>query len=305
MKTARIRRMWLCWLNSRDVCLEHIAITLNVPLETIERDFSLVQQRSSPWPWPFLESDEAAARRRAVIGNTANKVRRLTGLGYKPSRIAELLLLEPAAVSSFIRRTRRLRGKRGDRQAPGDVLRPRSKSNDQAARLAARRALERRSLREAQAPPPGWSFKDRGASARAHAAALLAAQTAIREGRLSNAEMLTLAAVAYFAGPAELPEPAIWTGPESYQIGAPKLDSKQVELIHELRRAGWSTGKLARRFGVTRSTICNVLLQRTTYPPPCPAPALILPTDARTPGFSAGKQGLIVPAPWRDECADS
>jgi hypothetical protein len=129
-------------------------------------------------------------------------------------------------------------------------------------------------------------------------------QQAVRDGSLSHGELLDLFARAYYAparSPAPLPEPAIWTGPEKYSYGSPKIDAEKADEIRELRQRGWSTGKLARRFGVTRSTICNVLARRTSYLPPCPAPVILVDSESRN---SAIKQGQIITAPWRPESSD-
>jgi len=45
--------------------------------------------------------------------------------------------------------------------------------------------------------------------------------------------------------------------------GRSKLTQANINEARELRAAGWSTGKLAERFGVTRNTICYALLGKT------------------------------------------
>jgi hypothetical protein len=156
-------------------------------------------------------------------------------------------------------------------------------------------------------PPAEWSYAARSKISRGEVAAVLKLRQAVRDGTLPAAELVDLFARVHHAAPRPAPpplEPAIWTGPERYSYGSPKLDAEKAAEIRELRRQGWSTGKLARRFGVTRSTICNVLLRRTSYLPPCPAPPLIVLSSDEKSRISAEKPGLIVTAPWREVGAD-
>ena len=145
----------------------------------------------------------------------------------------------------------------------------------------------------------GWTYADRRAVTRDEIAGLVRMQEAVRDGRLSPGELIDLFARVYHCGsefpaPLELPEPAIWTGSEEWQIGQAKLDTEKVAEILELRRKGWSTGDLAKRFGVTRSTICNVLLGRTHYLPPRPAPLpLILPAAEKPRTVSQAAEPVI------------
>jgi hypothetical protein len=69
---------------------------------------------------------------------------------------------------------------------------------------------------------------------------------------------------------------APWTGEVRIWHGNSKLGAEEIAEIAELRRGGWSTGALARRFRVRRSTICYVLTGEThqgagkAQPLPCP-----------------------------------
>jgi lambda repressor-like predicted transcriptional regulator len=299
--SAQWRREWVRWLHFHRVPLEDVAAILDISPAVVRTDIAARYHRPDGEAWPFNETDRAAVRRRSILNVTANKIRRMVELRYGAPRIAELLELEPPAVRSFIRRIRRRRSVRSDRVKPDELIRPRTEAEETAGRLAAKRADGRRYRRQLKTPPAEWSYQARAETARAEAAALVALQTAVREGRLSAARVLDLAAGLHFAEPRPaLPEPAIWTGPESYRCGAPKLDPQQVAEIRELRRAGWSTGKLARRFGVTRSTICNVLLHRTSYRPSPPLPAIVLPSSVEPARVGATKQGLIITAAWQE-----
>jgi hypothetical protein len=206
------------------------------------------------------------------------------------------------------RKFRRLRAVRSDRLEPGDAIKITCRAEELDAKRARARARYHRRRLELAKPPAGWSYQDRSQAARLEAEAHVAVQAAVKEGRLSAGALLDLAAGLYFAGPRPAPpriEPAIWTGPERYSYGSPTLDAERAAEIRELRRQGWSTGKLARRFGVTRSTICNVLRNRTRYLPPSPSPPLIIPSSDDTPRISAIKQGQIITAPWRKEGSNS
>jgi hypothetical protein len=303
----RLRRRWERWLMARDVPIADVAVILSIPSALLEAD--LAGARINDDAWPFGELDAAAARRRSLTGRTAAKVRRMADLRYTWPRIAELLELDPERVRDFLRRIRPVRPDRANRS---DLVRARDATKIAAARRAARRARERRERRRGLTPQgttavQGWTYADRVASGRAEAAALAALQTAVREGRLSAAAVLDLAAGLHFAEPRrrELPAAAIWTGDETWHHGAPKLDAEQVAEIRELRRAGWSTGKLARRFAVTRATICYALSGRTSHAAPCPAPLIMLPSNGEKSRISAEKPRLIITAPWQEAPVDS
>jgi hypothetical protein len=78
--------------------------------------------------------------------------------------------------------------------------------------------------------------------------------------------------------PAELPavrQP--WTGPATMHAtgeahGSAKLTRADVGEIRRLRAAGSSTGELAKRFGVTRGTICYACKGKTWADPSPPLP---------------------------------
>ena len=68
----------------------------------------------------------------------------------------------------------------------------------------------------------------------------------------------------------EAPPPAVdglaWSNPRTVKgeaNGWIKLTQADVDKIRRLRGEGWSTGKLAHRFGVSRNTICAVLTGKT------------------------------------------
>jgi len=57
-----------------------------------------------------------------------------------------------------------------------------------------------------------------------------------------------------------------WIGSAAMHRGRSKLTEADVRELRELRRAGWSTGKIGVRFGVSRATVCYALSGKTwTY----------------------------------------
>jgi hypothetical protein len=78
--------------------------------------------------------------------------------------------------------------------------------------------------------------------------------------------------------PAMTPRPANeWSGPTDWfargqDNGRSKLTPANVTEARELRAAGWSTGRLAERYGVARNTICYALNGSTWAMTPSPAP---------------------------------
>ena len=88
-KAVELRRHWVRWLLARDLSPSEIAIVLDLPPAAIEKDTrSRACLRPRAKAWPFTEPDEATARQRRIIGDTANKVRRLYRLDYKSPRPA-------------------------------------------------------------------------------------------------------------------------------------------------------------------------------------------------------------------------
>jgi hypothetical protein len=67
---------------------------------------------------------------------------------------------------------------------------------------------------------------------------------------------------------AELPAPEPWVGPATIHalgsaVGTSKLTEDLVREMRRLRAEGWSTGKLARRYAVSRATVCYACNGRT------------------------------------------
>ena len=158
------------------------------------------------------------------------------------------------------------------------LVRPRDRSEEERVRARQAAVAARKEQRRLLTPPVGWSNGDRTATG--EAAEWARFMTALKEARASGADILGLASRVWFAPRRSRPEappvePAIWTGPENPYVGNPKLTPDMVAEMKILRAQGWSTGKLAKRYGVTRATICYALLGRTSHHLPAnrsPAP---------------------------------
>ena len=245
---------------------------------------------------------------RQIYGQLGRRIRRLVSLGYSAEWIAATLALKPRAVADFLRRLEPVR--------KAELARPREPSEERRLRAHQAAAAARDERRRLLTPPAGWSNGDRFATGEARDWAQF--MTALQEARASGADILGLASRVWFAPPRSRPEPppvepAIWVGPENPHAGNPKLTPEMLAEMHVLRAQGWSTGKLAKRYGVKRATICYALLGRTFHEvklPPCPAfadnplarpdpqPAAPVPVAARSeppatepatsPGWSGG-----------------
>lgn len=254
LKTARVLREWCHWYHLHDVPLEHIASVLDMPAEEIRGLLAARRHKPDADAWPFPRLALEAVRRRKIVCYTALYVRRLAALGYKPRAIAELLILDVDALHCFVRRTRRLRSPRRDRKAPGELIRPRTASEELAHVRACKRASELRQKRELATPAAGWTYSDR--SARTEAEDYARFMAAVRAARLEPAELLELSARVHYAPPAPCAppvDPAIWTGASSRWTG--RLTADQIAEAAELLRAGSSFPELATQYGCSVSTL--------------------------------------------------
>ena len=140
MKPHSVLNDWVRWLSIRGVPAEDIAGMLQMPPEVILGVLAKHWRKPDKAVWPFVECTRENVRERKVISWTAIYCRRLFAIGYQPSRIADLLLLNHAAVLSFLRRIRRrVRGKGFDNLEAGFRPRPREKSEE----LATKRQHDR------------------------------------------------------------------------------------------------------------------------------------------------------------------
>jgi hypothetical protein len=79
---------------------------------------------------------------------------------------------------------------------------------------------------------------------------------------IAAAELVEALDLAVVPEPIPVDDGPAWTEPRSLRgeaNGQSKLTRADVDEARELRAAGWSTGALAKRFGVQRSTMCYAL----------------------------------------------
>jgi hypothetical protein len=210
-----------------------------------------------------------AKRPRTLIrGQCARHVRTFHDLGYQPGRIATFLSLDVSTVNDFLARLEPLRR---CRVKPDSRAKPRGPEEERQARLARQRASERR-----QRPEDNQIVDEQRQRLALHrstfdawgprgTAAVIADHTrllaAVREGRVSGAELLELAARAHYGEPrlrddVQQPEPVIWTGAPDRDLGArPKLTAGQILEATDLLYRGEPWPSVARRFGVSENTL--------------------------------------------------
>jgi hypothetical protein len=200
-----------------------------------------------------------------VLGQLGRHVRRFLELGYDADRIAELLALNPLAVRDFVSRITPARKE--------SLVKPREHREERRLRAHQAAVAERRRL--IVTPPAGWSAADRANTGQGEEWARFL--KTIKLAKASAVDVLGLAERLYYAPPrpTEAPavEPAVWTGETNVNLGNPKLTEEMRAEMRTLRLQGWSTPKLAKRYGVSRATVCYALLGRTfcfTPPPALP-----------------------------------
>jgi hypothetical protein len=252
-------------------------------------------------PAPPVRSRDGgpSPKNRPILGPLGSIVKRLAALGHSAEWIATTLSLRTKTVAEFLCRLEPVR--------KAELARPRGRDEEEHVRAnqAARAAREER--RRLLTPPVGWSNGDRLATG--EAAEWARFMNALQEARASGAEILGLASRVWFAPPRSRPEQppvesAIWTGPENPHVGNPKLTPDMIAEMKVLRAQGWSTGKLAKRYGVTRATICYALLGRTfrelrpgaPSTPHAQTPPRLAPAPVAKPAREEHPQ-LILPSP--------
>jgi transposase len=241
-----------------------------------------------------------------ILGQMATRVKRLKTLGFDAAWIATTLELDPAVVADFLSRIEPVR--------TAELVRPREPRWEKQFRANQAAKAEREERRRLLTPPAGWTENDRFRTG--EATEWIGFMTALQEARATGADILGFASRLFFAPPRPLREAPpvesdIWTGPENPNVGNPKLTPEMLAEIHVLRAQGWSTGKLAKRYDVTRATICYALLGRTFRelklppPPPFVADPLARPSPATPTHAASAPRNVPAPAPatsagWSD-----
>lgn len=256
------RRVWVRFLSGRGIPPGHIAFVLDIDQAVVERDLKIrLGRKPNRPPAPGRKLNPANCHQRRILSDTANKIRRLTELGYKPAAIASALMLDLAAVDDFLTRLTPIRR---DRVQTPTLTRPRSVAADQAARHARAAAEARRLTRLELIPAAGWTNADRIGTAAREAAEYARFLTAVREGKLAASDLVDQARI-FYAPPRRQPAeiPSVWTGETSFFPGPRKLTPEMIAEIQIMRAQGTSIGRIARRFDVTENTVYNALSGRT------------------------------------------
>jgi hypothetical protein len=294
------RRVWVRLLTARGLPPSRVAFVIDVEETIVLADLACRHPVRRTTLTPPIHGLYRRPKDRPILGQLGTRVRRLASLGYAAEWIAETLVLKPSTVNDFLSRLEPVR--------KAELARPRDRAEEGRLRAKQAAVAAREERRRLITPPTGWTNGDRFTTG--EAADWARFMTALQEARVSGAEILGLASRVWFAPPRSRPErppaePAIWTGPESPHVGNPKLTPDMVAEMKVLRAQGWSTGKLAKRYGVTRATICYALLGRTRHYAPAntaaalperiPKPELTRPRQpigdgerAEGPGWSPG-----------------
>ncbi len=100
-----------------------------------------------------------------------------------------------------------------------------------------------------------------------------------------------------------------WTGSSSFHArgedhGSAKLTTADVDQIRRLRAEGMSTGQLAKRYGVTRGTICYTCSRKTSADQSPPLPASDDPFTSHEAHTTRKNKGFPTPTGPSDPKAD-
>jgi hypothetical protein len=150
-------------------------------------------------------------------------------------------------------------------------VKPRGHDEERQARLALQKAKvprqpqqdaqgdddRRRRLHLHRSPVDAWGPRGTAAEVADYARVL----EALREGRVSGAELLKIPARVHYSEPRTrserlVPEPAIWTGAQTLHAAGPiKLTAEQILEATDLVRSGTPWRVVARHFGVAENTL--------------------------------------------------
>jgi len=230
---------WFDWLTACGLSAPRIATVLGLDLRIVNA--GLDRRRVAALPAPTGPPRKGGA---SILGPTANKIQRLRELKYSAGKIAHILALDLVDVEDLVRRLKPIR-----RAA---LARPREHAQQAALRTRRRRRRPR--------PPIVDLWRCPGDAELDREAAMMPAIVAEARELDDHQAVAELPAAELLATP--------WSGPASTQArgedhGSAKLTRPAVDKIRRLRAEGWSTGKLARQFGVARNTICAILTGKT------------------------------------------
>jgi hypothetical protein len=222
---------WARWLSSFGLSAAHVALVMGLSeaelAVLLAKRMRRFRSDRAPALIPVLRSRDV----RKSLGRFAVKIRRLAELGYDVETIGRIMRVPADVIAGFLDRDRRRNEPRPARPPkppkPENPWKRSSALNDSAG------------WNPPPSPPPA-----------------IAAAELVDD--LVNVELP--------AAPAETPpvDGAAW-GHFQHRFasgaahGRSKLTQANVDEARELRAAGWSTGRLAERYGVSRNTIAYAL----------------------------------------------
>ncbi len=278
------RCRWLAWLTGRGLPLDQAAIVLDISAQDAERYLADHREsgRSDPDAPPGSKYYHPRQGAKTIRAEQASKVRRLRDLGYTARKIGHFLNLDPSIVAEFLERDTPLP------YGPRAKTRTRAEQRRVEAVYRRRRQRERRNAKLASTRAAIASWGKLTAPDEPAEPVEVPKRAEVPAALVGADQAGELAAALPAIAPTEARNP--WEGPTHFgraigsAHGRSKLTEADVMEIRELRAAGWSTGDLATAFGVTRSTVTNILTGKTwthlgtEAPPPSLDPTDPLPT---------------------------
>jgi hypothetical protein len=262
---------WCRWLCSVGVPTEHCAILLELAPTEVESFLAVPRWAKTVITLPVHSSAKGALSRRPILNDTANKIRKLTELGYPPERIAAILVLDHRRVVSFLQRVTPASCRLG-------LVRPRTAAEQKRVDATQRR---RSKAARVAAEKAVWSQRD---ARRDDAGCQAASYETISPPAVDQVAELVPA-------PVEVPAPAPtrWDGPSNPRAvygernGHAQLTWPDVREIRRQHSEGVSCYALARQYGRAAGTIRAVVRYETWRELDAPEASAPVPPPADKP----------------------
>jgi hypothetical protein len=268
----RSATLWCRWLCSLDVPSEHIAILLELEPAEVHSLLAAPRWAKTVSTLPRHSSVKGVLSQRPIRNDTANKIRKLTELGYPPERIAPILVLDYRRVVSFLKRATPASSRLG-------LVRPRTASEQRRVDATQRR---RAKAAKARATKAIWAQRDaRGDDA---GQAPVASYETISPPAVNQAAELVPAPEAVPA-----PTPTRWDGSSNPRAvygernGHAKLAWPDVREIRRQHADGLSCYALARQYGRNAGTIRAIVRYETWRELDAPEASAPVPPPADKP----------------------
>jgi hypothetical protein len=260
---------WIRWYRRHGVPADHIAALVGRDAGKVEAFLRGDRPGDAPpEPWAARNGCRPAAPL-ITCGSASSRVRALHELGYPAARIAELVGTSEGRVSDFLRRSLDGRGRWRARPLRLSEYEARiaHRAGAGARRAAAaERAARRRSANKARCTA---RYEAERAERAARREAAIAAGWADGPAEAGCPHVVRRPCDIPGPEPAPAREPNPWEGSASFHAGrelrrsSAGLTRDKVLEIAELRRGGMSMPAIARRYGVDRNTIWNIVSGRT------------------------------------------